>query len=272
MSTHVVCPSGLSGIIRGLKVSEERILADRELVRNGGQVDALLAACWLETTNHGPYSASDGPVDWSKVLVGDRFYTLLQVRAATYGPEYAFAVHCQSDACRSRIDWEVSLCDLPTRTLSESSRAALAAGNRFETQLLDGRRVWFKLLTGADERRLPKLRRQSPDRLLSTVLALRIHEVEGVRTQDNRRFFEDLSMREANALLRAFDEMDCGVETGITIECSECSHVQDVDLPLGPGFLMPTKSPHSNSSPPSTSTPGARLSFSSAGSSMADPA
>ncbi len=95
MSHEIVCPSGLSGKIRGLKVREERILADRELARSGGQVDRLLAACWEETVDSGPYDFSDKSVEWGRVLQGDRFFALLQIRALTYGPEYAFSVGCQ---------------------------------------------------------------------------------------------------------------------------------------------------------------------------------
>jgi hypothetical protein len=40
--------------------------------------------------------------------------------------------------------------------LSEESRAAFSAGNRFETTLLDASvRVWFGLFTGTAERLLP---------------------------------------------------------------------------------------------------------------------
>jgi hypothetical protein len=42
----ITCPSGLAGSIRGLKVREERILADRKLQKSGGIVDELLHACW----------------------------------------------------------------------------------------------------------------------------------------------------------------------------------------------------------------------------------
>jgi hypothetical protein len=52
------------------------------------------------------------------VLQGDRFYALLQIRALTYGPEYAFAVNCGSDGCRARIEWELDLRELPCRPLS----------------------------------------------------------------------------------------------------------------------------------------------------------
>ena len=100
MAEIITCPTGLTGRIRGMKVREERILSDRKLAKSGGQVDELLAACWKETVDAGPYDFGEKDIDWGQVLQGDRFYALLRVRALTYGAEYAFAVSCQSEACR----------------------------------------------------------------------------------------------------------------------------------------------------------------------------
>ncbi len=242
MSELITCPTGLTGRVRGMKVREERILSDRKLAKAGGQVDQLLAACWEETVDAGPYDFGDKDIDWGQVLQGDRFYALIQVRALTYGPDYTFAVTCKSEACRARIEWELDLGELPCRTLSDESRAAFLDGNRFETVLPDaGKRVWFRLLTGADERKLPRLRRTARDRLLSAMLAFRVVEVEGVESRERRRFIEDLSMRDADYLVDEFDRVDCGVDTTIEIECPECFAVQDVDLPFERTFFMPGK-------------------------------
>jgi hypothetical protein len=42
-------------------------------------------------------------------------------------------------------------------------------------------------------------------------------------------------------LRTAFDEVDCGVETTIEVECPECLGVQSVDLPFGPSFFLAPK-------------------------------
>jgi len=49
MTHTITCPSGLTGVLRGMKVREERVLADRRLAKSGGQLDALLSACWEQT-------------------------------------------------------------------------------------------------------------------------------------------------------------------------------------------------------------------------------
>jgi hypothetical protein len=242
MAEIITCPSGLTGRIRGMKVREERILSDRKLAKSGGQVDQLLTACWEETLDPGPYDFGESDIDWGKVLQGDRFYALLQVRAQTYGPDYHFAVACQNDACRQRIDWEFDLNDLPVRALSDESRAAFIGDNRFEATLPDaGVKVWFRLLTGEDERKLPALRRRAGEQLLSAMLAFRVSEVEGVAPRDKKAFLEDLTLRDADFLVDEFDRVDCGVDTTIEVECPECFSVQEVELPFDRTFFMPGK-------------------------------
>lgn len=240
MLSPKACPSGLAGGIRGLRVREERVLADRTLAKSGGQLDELLRSCWAETVDAGPYAFGSKLIEWGSVLQGDRFFALLLIRALTYGPDYGFAVSCRN--CRARIEWEVDLTKLPVQPLSAESRAAFMAGNRFETTLPDaGKRVWFKLLTGDDERKLPAIQRAAPDRLLSSVLAYRVLEIDGVDPKDKRTFLEDLTLRDADFLVDEFDRVDCGVDTTIEVECPECREVQDVDLPFDSAFFLPGK-------------------------------
>lgn len=242
MSTHIVCPSGLAGEIRGLKGKEGKLLSDRTSARAGATFEKILAGCWVATTDPGIYDLpADGPLDWSKVLVADRFYTLLQIRARTFGDEYAFSVQCQSQACRERFEWTLNLQELPVVPLSEAAKVAFKAGNRFETTLPhDGRQVWFRLMTGADEVRAASVLKAGRDGTLLIALALRILEIEDVPDHDKRKFLDDMEMADAAALLDQFDQADGGVETTIEVECPSCLGVQDVQLPFERGFFLPT--------------------------------
>jgi hypothetical protein len=242
MSEIITCPSGLTGRIRGMKTREERFLADRKLAKAGAQLDPILAACWEETLDPGPYDFGDRPVDWPRVLVGDRFFTLIQIRVASYGADYSFSIPCENRGCRAKIEWELSLLDLPVAPLSDESRAAYLAANRFEARLPDaGRRAWFHLLTGNDERRMAQLRKGASERPISTLLQARLDQIEGVESRDNLRFIEDMAMSDVSFLLGEFDRVDCGVETEIEIECPECLGSQSIELPFEKGFFLPTK-------------------------------
>jgi len=260
---EITCPSGLSGRIRGMKAREERILADRKLAKSGGQVEQILSACWEETLEAGPYSFGLSAPNWSEVLVGDRLYALLQVRTVSYGPTYEFAVTCSNRECRARIDWELDLRDLPVTPLSDESRSALLADRTFGTVLpRAGRGVEFRLLRGADERRMSAQRRASGERPLTTMLAMRIESIEGVETKDKLRFLEDLEMADVSFLLGEFDRVDCGVETEIEVECPECLGLTSVELPFEKGFFLPQRkrpsAASSSSSQHRSSTAGGR--------------
>jgi len=249
MAEVITCPSGLAGRVRGLKVREERILTDKKLARDGAQLDELLTACWEETFDAGPYALVADNVAWSSVLLGDRFFALLMIRAETYGSEYEFSTTCQSAMCRARIDWALDLTQLPVKPFDEANRTTFVSGNRFESTLPDAaKRLRFKLLVGDDERKLTHLQRTAPERALSAVLAHRVVDVDGVETRDKRAFLDDLTMRDANFLLGEFARVDCGVETNIDIECPTCGHVQEIELPFDKGFFLPTKKRPSSSS------------------------
>lgn len=240
MLTQIVCPSGLAGEVRGLTGREGKLLGDRALARSGATIDKLLQSCWLTTSDAGIYELADGKPDWTQVLVGDRFYALLQIRRASFGDQYTFGVQCQSAGCRERFEWELNLSDLPVRTMSENARAKFRTANRFETTLpRQGRRVWYRLLTGADEARTATLRRQGRDNLLLEAVAMRVVEIEGVPDKDRRRFIEDTDLGDLTYLLDAFDRDDGGVETSIEVECPSCGGAQDIELPFERGFFFP---------------------------------
>lgn len=241
MPTTIVCPSGLTGEIRGLKGKEGKLLADRSAARAGSTFEKLLAGCWVETHDPGVYVFAEGtPLDWARVLVADRFYTLLQIRSLTFGDEYAFSVQCKNAGCRERFEWELLLKDLPVRALSDDAKATFRDGNRFETKLPhDGRRVWFRLMTGADEARAAMALKNARDGALLTALALRIVEIEGIADKERRAFLEEMEMADAAALLDRFEEVDGGVETTLEVECPSCLGVQEVDLPFERGFFLP---------------------------------
>ena len=246
MSALVICPSGLAGRVRGLKVKEEQILTDRQLAKAGGQVDALLAACWEETTDPGPY-VFEGKPDWGRVLVADRFVALVQIRIATYGATYAFQVPCER--CGERIEWELELDALPVRALSADSRRTFEGGNRFKVRLPGaGREVWFRLLIGNDEKKLPQLRQANREKVLSASLAHRVLEIEGVAEKDRRAYLEDLTLGDVSVLLAEVDRVDGGIETSIDIQCTACQAVQAIDLPFQGSFLLPTGTASAGSS------------------------
>lgn len=242
MPKTITCPSGLVGEIRGLKAKEASILADPVAQRKGATLSNVLASCWLSTVDAGPYAwLNGGPVKWSEILLGDRFFVLLRVRAATFGEEYAFKVPCGS--CSEPIDWELNLSDLPCKELPEEARENLKAGNnRFELTLSDGKKAAYRLLTGADEQKMQALAKAHPSNRPVVQLAARLFEIEGVSGPDRVRYIEDLELAEVVRIGEVLDETDCGVETSIDVECMACGAPSRVQLPFETrDFWLPRK-------------------------------
>ncbi|MCP4675067.1 MAG: hypothetical protein GY854_06100 [Deltaproteobacteria bacterium] len=242
MSEIIICPSGLKGRVRKMKVHEARSFSNRRRNSKGDPMKRLFSSCWEETLDLGPYDFDDKRIDWSEVLLGDRLYALMGIRIETHGPEYVFSVTCQERDCRKRIEWELNLDELPVRMLSDENREVFQNGNRFEMTLPEAdTRLWFKMLLGKDEGKLAKKRRGPEELDLSDLLSFRIVEIEGVDKKEKRRFIDDLSMSDADFLMDEFDRVDCGIDTAIEIECPQCMAVQEVELPFEQTFFMPGK-------------------------------
>ena len=225
--------------IRPLSVKEADILASAQGARKTPAVlNKLLAACVESVENAEPYSS---PINWDQVLVGDRTYLLLQIRKVSLGSEYLFKAQCGAQGCNNRFEWEVNLDDMELSKLTEEQRHKFQNGNKFETSLPDGTPVFFRLPTGADEKKALTLKAQHPDSMVTLSLRLRIAEIQGVVPQDLRKYISALGLREANHLIDKFDEVDCGIETTIEIECPECYALSDVTLPFDQSFFFPSQ-------------------------------
>ena len=258
----ITCPSGLAGEVRGLKVSEGRILSDKNLIKSAKLMDKILETCWVSTAEAGPIyqlaSAPNGAAlapDWSKVLVGDRFYALLKIREASYGDGYVFKVVCDNGRCEEPFEWELEISKLPVRKLSKVSAQRFLDGNRFDATFA-GRRVAFKLLTGADEVRIAQQRKllkqsQAASRrnggdqanVLVEAVIPRIIEVEGVDVRALRAFLEDQDLADLENFVDDMDFQDCGVDTEIEVQCPECDNLQRVALPFAAGLFSPEGKP-----------------------------
>jgi hypothetical protein len=237
----IVCPSGLAGRVRSLKGRELNLLGDKKAIRSGDLFDSLLRACWLETEDPGPYDFEIGGfVNWSKVLVADRFYALLQIRDTTYPEDpYNFRVMCNDASCGESFTWEVNLSDLPVKPIPEASVEKIRSGEPF-TATVEGKKIQFRLTTGADERKGAKFLKGMQQRILE-VLNMRVTAIEGVDSKDKLAWLSDLDLSFHRDMINEFDKQDGGVETEIEIECPECGNVFPIDLPFGREFFLPKR-------------------------------
>ena len=242
-TVEVVCPSGLTGIVRNLKTKEIKLFTG-----GGGSVKAhksmetLLSNCWVETKDPGPYAFEDKP-DWSQVLGGDRYFILLKIREATYGPEYVFPYTCKS--CGSKEEHIIDFNDLTIQKLSKVGAESLGEGKSL-TLTQGTATITYGLQTGASELRASKLASQNKASDISCALAARTtHIVDGDKNIDLVHFpawYDDLSIRHTVAITHKMQEHDCGVETEIDVSCPSCGADSKVELPIVEGFWLADQS------------------------------
>lgn len=280
MPIDMKAPSGLAGRVRGLEGRDGKFLTDQNINRKGEMIDHILANCWLETTDPGPYkSASTGAMNWGEALVGDRMAVLLAIHQAGNVDDepYDFPIQCRNKACPDpSFHWELHLDELPQQDLSEAARLRLSAGeNSFETVVpgtedrkrlsqtdgaivLEGQRdplvvvpgtgtkVVFKLATGHDEKLARRRQKQDKKakREVNEIIRsvrMRIVSVEGVEDRDLDEYLEGLGLPMLAKLIDRFDEQDCGVDTVVEVTCPECGAVQEHEIPFDEDFFFKRK-------------------------------
>ncbi len=253
--------------IRGMKAREMVYLQDRKLAKNGTMIDKLLLACIESTEDFGPYEAHDsGFVSLDTMLLGDKFYALIMIRAATFGDGLNLQTDCRNPACEKPYDVAIKLSGLPVKSLSAEDAEKIRKGELMTCAVPStGQLVKYRPARGRDEKLAAKA--QDDENPALAIVACRIVEIEGVETKEQfgqrmllkaqargnadkvreafgggvRAFLEDMPLDDFYALAEAMEEHDCGVDTKIAAECPACSYEQEERLKLGANFWKPTK-------------------------------
>lgn len=256
-----VAPSGLKGIVKGLKLNQLKMFNDRKGIKTGKIFDDIIQACLVEITDLGPAYKAAGRVDWgSTALQGDKTAVLVAIRRATHGDAFDFSITCPDRDCRAKISWEVDLVEeLPMQPYPDEAIAAHLARRPFEVTLF-GRRVTFGLITSADEKQMIKFIEQHKDvDKQVSALAYRCKTIEGIENKKTQiDWLGELDLGDVIDFRAALDATAGGYETTFEIECAECHATTEVELPLGgKDFWIPKKKGTMPTTSQTTSSSGA---------------
>jgi hypothetical protein len=258
---HTTLPSGMIIDLRGLKGRDFRYLANEENVQNDEVEDFVLTNCTTGLVDPGPYVNvfAGGSVEWSKVLAGDGAYAFLAVRERCYpGKPYVFSIKCANRNCglsKRGFEWEIPIGELlaqKVKPLADADREVFMAGNRFEARIPDGGPPFsFKLKTRADSKKFAALLKQVKQsgkekkkqfNMAMSAMAFSILAIEG---HDGATFpqrvavLEELELAQIDQLMAMMESHDCGIETGIDVECPDCGDSREVQLPFERTLLLP---------------------------------
>jgi hypothetical protein len=243
----VILPSGAAVELRALSLADENFLTENGKRRKRGANPLLevVGRCTLQVVEPGPYQhlTAGKPAPWAKMLRGDFWWALLELRALSYreGDTFDMVFRCGSRGCTHRWEERIRLReDLPLVPLPATSAEKIRAGEPLEATIA-GRRVTFHLPTGETEDEIERMRDKFPGRGMACQLRAFILDVEGVERRDildwldgegGRGKWPGLTSADGEDLRAAFDAADCGVDTTILAECPRCGEDVAQDLPF----------------------------------------
>jgi hypothetical protein len=275
-------PSGAIVELRALSLADENHLneANKRRKKDSNPLVEILGRCTLRVIDPGPYPfmRAGEPAQWGKMLRGDFWWALLELRALSYrdGDTFDMVLRCADRTCKNRWEERFSLRkDLPMIALSRAAAEHLREKQPHETTI-DGRKVSFHLPIGDTEDEIERMRDKFPGRGMACTLRAYIEDVEGLERREimdwldgegARSKWPGLSSDDGEQLRAAFFAEDCGVDTTIHTECPRCGTETSADLPFDRLLLPGTVSrmtkarkareePESEGAPPDSGDPG----------------
>jgi len=232
----IECPSGLRGTLRGMKVKDEQIFANRKLVKSGLALSTLLNNCWEDTTDPGPYVGMSH-IDWHNLSSPDRTYALIHLRAFTYGDEYEFRLTC--DRCKHHHGWGVDLVkDLDVIDMHDAARASIREDQPYVIESKEFGQIYCRVPTGVDEAYLATLDGKEDVKASIYQLARQIVKIADAEDFDSiMTLVEDIPARVADDIRDQIDDIEGGVDTSFDVECPKCESTQQVFLPFEASFF-----------------------------------
>lgn len=196
-----------------------------------------------------------GPLDPNDLVIEDRFYLLLNLRALTYGNDYGFPYMCSNCSKQQRYAFKVpgdlKLTKAPDGdTPNEFGEMVPQWEEPFYADLkVAKKRVGLRLLRAKDEGEINKLVKrkreqavvEAGDPAYTMTMSRHIVSVEdqNVSQMAALQFFESLVGMDGNIIQQAIDDNSFGYDSEIEIRCDSCGYESKIILPVTEEFFRP---------------------------------
>jgi hypothetical protein len=206
-----------------LRGHEEELLAERKLLDGAALVTIILSRCIYRLGNISPVPAELV----RRLLVADRQYLLLRLRAITFGDQVQATARCAWADCGKKVDIDFSLQDIPikesqapgplyTMQLSPEAACKDEAGEVY-------RAVTFRLPNGEDQEVVSPLMADDAARAFAVLLGRCIQSI-GPWEQPGEALLRRLSPLAQQEIERQIEAVAPQVELTMEAQCPECGH------------------------------------------------
>lgn len=218
-------PLGQEVEYRGMTGREEDILTNRKKVMSGEALDEVLANCTLRIGENKNVQIGDV----QRLKGPDRAALLIAIRRESFGDELTADLKC--DECREMFGVSVDLSQLPDRPAPEGE-----APYTIEVEV-DGKpvKLMVDFIDGRAENALAKVK----DNVATMAMLYAIKEIEGVHSNDKKRWLLDLPIRARNEIRDKLKILECGPDPVATADCPNCGNEVTFNVQSQPGFFFP---------------------------------
>ncbi len=222
--------------IKQMTAKEEDMLTSRTLLKKGVAIDRVLSSLIQDKT-----------INPDSILVGDRNAIIIAARISAYGNDYNTKVTCPSCGTAQEYGFDLNKANVYNGGVSRDSDVQNNDDGTFSTTLpRTGLSITFKLLNGADEKRLldgieqDRKNKNAPERNVTRQLVNMIVGVNGNSTAQAVNYVvENIPSVDARHLRNAYKTANPNVTLDQHFECSECEYESELEVPLTTDFFWP---------------------------------
>lgn len=219
--------------IRAMTAQDEDILTSQALIKDGLVTQWLIKSCLIEKS-----------INVEELIGGDRIALMISIRITGYGSDYNISPTCSK--CEHKNEVHVNLSELGIKRLS--IEPIEQGKNLFSYKLpVSKKNVVFKFLNQKDEKERQASRdffkMQTEGRLDNGVTSFLENSIVSVDNITDRlkikHFVKFMPARDSKALRKFIGESEPGIDMNVKFTCSNCSHVNEIRLPVTSEFFWP---------------------------------
>jgi len=218
--------------IRQMTAKEEDMLTSRTLLKKGVALDRVISSLIVNKA-----------IDPDSILVGDRNAIIIATRVSGYGNTYETTVTCPNCQTKQEYSFNLNHANIYNGEEARDLGVKTNEDGTFNVSLpRTGVDVQFRLLNGRDEKSflsgMKSDRKTKAEKNITRQLAAIVVSLNGDNSMQAKQYFIDnVPSIDSRHLRLAYRLAAPNVDLTQHFQCSECSHEQEMEVPLSADFF-----------------------------------
>ena len=218
--------------IKQMTAKEEDILTSRTLLKKGVALDRVIASIIV-----------DKRINPDSLYVGDRNAIIISARVSGYGNMYETKTTCPSCGTVQNYSFDLNNANIYSGEDAQDFGIQANGDGTFNVRVpRTGVDVRFRLLNGRDEKSflngMKNERKSKQEHNITRQLAAIVVSLNGDSSMQAKQYFvENVPSIDSRHLRLAYRLAAPNIDLTQHFQCSECSHEQDMEVPLNADFF-----------------------------------